>query len=237
MIDLLYTSHNRLEFTMASFDALAANTNWKLVNRLLVVDDDSKDGTYGFLAGAVRSIGCNASLAHGEFGGPVASMNHALDRSTADVLAKIDNDVIVCPGWLDEMSLALEANPGIDALGMEPGFGERFAGGHPAGLRSCAPARWIGGVGLIRTRVFARARPKPDNRFFGWTRFQRERVRAAWITPDLPVFLLDHLPFDPWRSLTAKYVRNGWARSWDHVYPPEWSSYWSWWTKERAKVA
>lgn len=235
---LLFTAHNRLEFVRESFAALVRNTSWDLVDRLVVLDDASTDGTQGHLASEVAEFyeqtGRVCEFETAVFGGPVAAMNHALDRYPCDVLAKVDSDVVVCPGWLEAMLEVLANAPEVDALGMEPGFGDRVV--DAAEVRSHRPAGWIGGVGLIRTRVFAHHRPQAHDTFHGWTTFQREHVNAAWVTPDLPVFLLDHLPFEPWRSLAAEYVAAGWSRAWP-VYPADWSAYWSWWAGDREAVA
>jgi glycosyltransferase involved in cell wall biosynthesis len=233
-VDLLYVAHNRLAFVEATFATLRENTDWSQVSRLHVVDDHSTDGTLQYLDAAVRGFPCPTTFTSGRFGGPVAAMNHVLDRSDADVLAKIDNDLIVCSTWLEHMLATLNANPEVDALGMEPGFAEPVASLDSA--RTAKPARWIGGQGLIRTRVFAKQRPLASERWFGWTSFQRRWVKAAWISPDLPCFNLDHLPFEPWLSLTAGYVRKGWQRPWS-PYPTEMNAAWEWWAKQQAAVA
>jgi glycosyltransferase involved in cell wall biosynthesis len=237
-LDLMFTSHNRLEFTRASLRALWVNTNWELVRRVYFVDDASIDGTRELvddrsLFGPHEDV--EVEFVSSSFGGPVAAMNYVLDRTDAHVLAKIDNDVIVCPGWLDAMLFVLNENRHIDALGMEPGFADRP--GRYDIPRGSVPARWIGGVGLMKTALFKHHRPKPHDRYFGLTAFWRKYAHTAWIAPDLPVFLLDHLPFEPWLSLTDKYVREGWCRAWPDKYPEDWSDYWSWWTAEREAVA
>lgn len=247
MLDLLYVAHNRLEFTRASFAALLANTDWSLVRRLVVHDDDSTDGTrellYEMLAGVDRD-GLHAMFQFpypdAAERGPVAAMNRYLglvthDGGPASVFAKVDNDLIVCPGWLNQMHAVLDANPGLDVLGLEPGFGQRFDPARPAD-RSAVRARHVGGIGLIRTRVFARGTLRPNDRFFGWTQFQEQHAECGWITPDLPCFLLDHLPVEPWRSLAADYVEQGWARAWPS-YADSMRAYWSWWTRDHEVVA
>jgi glycosyltransferase involved in cell wall biosynthesis len=225
-VDLMFLAHNRAEFTRASFDTLLANTDWDLVRYLYIVDDCSSDGAYEYLDTAAIDVPCNTSLVSGAFGGPVAAMNEILDRTDATILGKIDSDVIVCPNWLNQMQSVLDGAPEVDALGMEPGFADAVQ--PPEVPRNYKYARWIGGVGLFRTRVFKRARPVPHQRFFGWTQFQRRHVNAAWITPDLPMFLLDHLPVEPWLSLTDQYVAEGWQRPWSK-YTPGMEAYYDWW--------
>lgn len=230
-VALLFTSHNRLEFTRLSFAALLENTNWEMVDRLHVCDDESRDGTYEFLAEAVREAPRPATLTRRSYKGSVAALAQTAPTVTGECLAKIDNDVIVCPGWLDVMLDVLSASPRLDALGMEPGFGARYS--MTFGLaekRVWKPARWIGGVGLFRTGIFRGARLRQNDRYFGLTAFWRRYATTGWITPDLPVFLLDKLPFEPWRSLTQRYVAAGWSREWpeDLLYPPEMEPYWAW---------
>lgn len=236
-VDLVFTTHNRREFTIESFAALIQNTTWDLVRRLIIVDDRSTDGTLQYLKETLNMVPVNAVLLSGRMGGPAVSMNVAIMRGDAPVLAKIDNDVIVCPGWLDTMLDVLNRHDDeIDALGMEPGFGARVVPiGEPRGIKR---AKWIGGVGLIRRRVFDNGRRvQLDSRWFGWTLYQRKYVRSAWITPDLPMFLLDHLPFEPWMSLSERYIKSEWQRRWPTRHPQEWSGYWDWWTQEEAVTA
>ncbi len=228
----MYLAHNRAEFTRASFETLLANTDWDLVRYLYIVDDCSCDGAYEYLDTAAMDVPCNTSLVSGAFGGPVAAMNEILDRTDAAVLGKIDNDLIVPPGWLNILADVLDDNPQLDAIGMEPGF----AGYLRNVKRSYLPARWIGGQGLFRTRVFERVRPKAHERWFGLTTFQRRHVNAGWVDPDIAAFNLDHVPVEPWRSLAAEYVAAGWSRPWSS-YSPAMRGYWEWWTSQYAMSA
>lgn len=239
-VELLFTSHNRLEFSQESFAALHSNTNWELVSRLHVCDDQSRDGTYEFLAEAIRDFPVPVTLLRQPFLGSVNGLIATAERVEAPMLAKIDNDVIVCPGWLDTMHEVLTGSERLDALGMEPGFGAHYS--FTFGLtekRVWKPARWIGGVGLFRTSIFRRGRLRQNDRYFGLTAFWRRYARCGWVTPDLPVFLLDKLPLEPWRSLTKQYVLRGWSREWpeDLLYSPEMAPYYAWWLKGRVQVA
>jgi cellulose synthase/poly-beta-1,6-N-acetylglucosamine synthase-like glycosyltransferase len=235
MIDLMFTAHNRRAYVEATFEALRVNTNWELISRLHVVDDRSTDGTYEHLAAAVREIPIPVTLTSSRFGGPVAAMNHVLDQTKADLLGKVDSDCVVCPGWLEHMLATVNAHPQIDGLGMEPGFAAPVAPLDVA--RTVKPARWIGGLGIFRTRVFARRRPVQSERFFGLTNHWRRFAVTAWVDPDLPVFLLDHLPIEPWTSLAREYLRKGWSREWPDKYPPEMAAYYDWWVRDQAAVA
>ncbi len=229
MIDLLYVAHNRLAYTQATFPALLANTNWDLVAHLFVLDDNSTDGTGGFLMSEVSEFyamtGMSVDFVSKPFGGPVTAMNHALDHGASATLVKLDSDLLLCPGWLDALLEVLAANEHLDVLGFEAGFGNSLA---PVDAeRSFYEAAHVGGIGAFRTRIFAGSRPRAHDRFFGWTEWQRRNARCSWLTPDMPCVLLDHLPFEPWRALAAEYVARGWSRKWPE-YPESMSDYWAW---------
>ncbi len=229
MVDLLYVAHNRLAFTQATFPALVANTNWDLVRHLHVLDDLSTDGTAGYLAAEVSELyaatGMKIDYVSQRFGGPVAAMNYALDRCEPGALVKVDSDLLLCPGWLDALLDVLTVNEQLDVLGFEAGFGVGLA---PADAeRTFYEAAHVGGIGAFRTRAFAQSRPRPHERFFGWTDWQRKHARCGWLTPDLPCVLLDHLPFEPWRSLALEYVERGWSRAWP-AYPESMREWWAW---------
>lgn len=241
MIDILFTAWNRLEFTKASFEALLRNTNWDLVDNLHVHDDGSTDRTKQYLEDAIDSVPASVPVhfSTDRRGGPVAAMNHHLDLfadGEAGAFVKIDNDIICPPGWLPELVRQATIHPGIDCIGMQP----RFAPCKPAPFprRSVsADAPYIGGVGLIRYRMFRTCRPTPKGRF-GWTEFQgrHEDVRKAWIKPDLPLFSLDLIDAEPWASLAAEYERCGWQRRWSK-YAGGGREWCQWWLDEQEAAA
>lgn len=230
-VDVVFMAWNRLEFTKASFSALASNTDWDRVRRLVVYDDGSEDGTRDWLEAALADFPADVVFRAERFGSPVSLMAVYLRRDDpAEVFAKIDSDVAVPPGWLGEMLAVLDRNPSVELLGMEAGM-TRVAGRDGApfdGVRTVEPSSHIGGVGLMRRSAFeSRAGLAADGRN-GFTEWQHtHRPARGWIAPDLPVVLLDRLPFDPWRSLSAEYVERGWQRPW-----PSWDPVWMRWAWE-----
>lgn len=228
MIDILFLAHNRLEYTRESLKTLIRNTDWDIVRKFVIYDDASTDGTREFLA----SMQCpKREFRAGAFGGPVDVMNDYLSRDYfAGMVAKVDNDTMVPPGWLGQLCKGMAFE--LDLLGMEA-FNPVDA--RPV-ARGYTPANFIGGIGLMRHRAFQYSVPRPGGRF-GFTAWQEharkendEKVKAGWLNPSIPVFLLDHLPMEPWRSLGAEYVRRKWQREWP-PYHKEQASLWSWWGK------
>lgn len=231
-MDLIYLAHNRLEFTKASLSVLIENTNWEEVERLLIYDDNSVDGTREYLQSVKYPK--NPSFRFSKFGSPVAAMNDYLcDDNASHLFAKIDSDTMVPKGWLDDCMRVLHLNPGLHLLGIEA-FRPVVTGRIPS--RSFDDAEFIGGIGLMRTSAFEKSLPRPNGRF-GFTAWQQnnEAVRKGWLNPALPVFLLDWLPREPWRSLTQEYVQKGWNRDWATIfpqlcpYPEDRKDLWSWW--------
>lgn len=72
--------------------------------------------------------------------------------------------------------------------------------------------------------------PARDGRF-GFTEWQwnRDDLKKGFLYPAGPYFLLDHLPIEPFLTLSKRYVAEGLQRQpWD-VYPESCSRLWAWW--------
>lgn len=237
MIDLLFCAHNRLEFTKIALTCMFRHTNWSLVRSVHVYDDDSEDGTAEYLRWCCERQ--TATISSGEapwhfharvFGGPVAIMKDFLAEVKPILFAKIDNDTCVPEMWLDCLNRTLEDNPQLDLLGMEAmtaianyDYREDWTEG-PRGIQD---ARHIGGIGLMRGRAFMTLpEPRGDHGRFGFTEWQHANpgVKKAWLDPSLPVVLLDHVPDEPFRTLSENYFQRHWQRVW-----PKYSSDWEWW--------
>lgn len=237
MIDVVFLSHNRLAFTTESFRWLLKNTDWDLVDRLVVYDDASTDGTLDHLVDAIRATPVPVEIHSAAHGSPVAAMLDHLSRPGAPLFAKVDNDVCVPPGWLATMLDVLDRHFKVELLGMEAGM-SGVAGRDGAlfdGVYGVTPATNIGGIGVFRRSAFESRKPMRADGRYGFSEWQHTyRPGRAWITPDLPVCLLDRLPFEPWLSLSAEYVRRDWQRDWP-CYDPQWMRWaWEWMAPEEA---
>jgi glycosyltransferase involved in cell wall biosynthesis len=221
MIDILFLAFNRLEFTRETLAAMVRNTDWDRVRRIVVYDDGSTDGTREHLQEFDYPV--DVEIRHSKLGSPVAIMNEYLGNRPADVFAKIDNDTVLPPGWLTECLNVMNAHAELDLLGIEA-FNKVKAGDCPRGYQ---PARFIGGIGLMRRRCF-KSFPRPNGRF-GFTQWQRQNagVVKGWINPSLPVFLLDKMFLEPWLGLSNDYIAKGWQRQWP-PYSPIDCALWKW---------
>ena len=246
--DELFVAKNRLEFTRESFAALALNTDWSLVDTLWVYDDGSVDGTREWLTQRIEDARALMHLATGTRiifidstrGSPAAIMLDYLYRTNADAFAKVDNDTIVPPRWLNECVSVMESRPLLDLLGIEPPKSRtpHYAGGKrsacpdamPGYAPGCVPCGSIGGIGLMRVSAFMKHRDMaPYSIYGGFTEWQiaHADVMKAWITPPLNVFLLDRLPTEPWASLSRTYIADRRQRAWSGYDPAD--PFWSWW--------
>lgn len=244
MIDLLYLAKGRPEFTQASADALVANTNWDLVNSLHVYFDGQRNSS---AAKFVLNAPGDVHFYPQEIGGPVAIMNNYLAQAGSPIFAKIDNDVIVPPGWLDHALAVMNQQPELDLLGIEPPASRTAAPWstepvrHPEsavpwapGKSGYAPCDSIGGIGLMRRSAFAgrpAMRPHAENGVGGFTDWQLSNPAAqkGWLVPPLRLFLLDRLPFEPWASLSKRYIAEGIQRPWTNYDPEDKRDLWGWW--------
>ena len=218
-LDIIFLHNDRPEFTRASDAALQANTNGSRVQVIHHVKGESS---------------------------PVAAMNKWLDvqllsRGAPDLFAKIDNDVIVPPGWVEAAVDVMDRYPELSILGLEPWQSRTPAPWAKDKPVSTPEKNWIGGAGYVRVEcvggvfvarrsAFARSRPVPRDTYGGFTDWQIEHseIVKGWIVPSIKLFLLDRLPVEPWRSLSDGYIARGVQRPWTN-YDPNMSSLWDWW--------
>ncbi len=213
-VNLLYLAYNRLEFTRETFTTLVANTDWQFVREFHMYDDGSEDGTREWLEQAVGQIPVPVRFEKTSFHSPPASTVHFFRTATAPILAKTDSDAMLPPGWLRESLAVLDRHPELEMLGIEA---MNPHNDDPGAVRGYTPAEFISGLGFYRRAAFSRGYPTPYDKYFGleeWQVAQGRGLVRGWISPALPVFLLDRFPHEPWKSLTEGYVGRGWQRSW-----------------------
>ena len=201
-------------------ETMLKNTPLSLVERVVVYDDGSTDGTLEYLRNVIKGKPMELREANGL--GPTGILRHYIEDDAPDMFAKIDNDVMLPPRWL-ETCLRIMNEPTIDILGIEAVY--PATEGEPV----FDPAEYVGGIGMMRLRAFDHCVPRDHGRF-GFTAWQsyHERVIKGWIKPSLPVCLLNLVPRDPWLSLSRKYVANNWQRNWPE-YDESKRALWEWW--------
>ena len=121
-LDVIYLTHNRREFTELTFRLLIQNTNWRLVDRLIVYDDNSTDGARKEVESRLEVVPVPSEIRDHDWGSPVAVMNDYIASTEATRFAKVDNDLALPPGWLDVFVSVMDANPHVQLLGSESPF-------------------------------------------------------------------------------------------------------------------
>lgn len=257
--DILFLVHNRLDFLTASWSALLTNTDWSRVGSLVVMIDrgigvppEGHDTrrceawiTDRIFALESDPLPCAVEQWTGCFGGPVDAMLEFFEPLIyphLPVFAKIDSDVIVPPGWLQQGLRVMEDCPELSFLGIEPPASRTrapWSGGRmpvpeavamsrkacgwgdppEADSPSYAPCDSIGGIGFMRRAAFSGRKPMVQHSTYGgftdWqlAPAQRDLVKG-WIVPSLKVFLLDRMPLAPWAELSKLYIAAGMQRPW-----------------------
>lgn len=230
-LDLIFPAHNRLAFTQEAWEALAANTDWELVQKLTVYSVESSDGTHEFLKKATFLLSNKVPKVPVELirvpTTPVVKLQtDHIAKSKAPYVGKIDNDAIVPPGWLRTSIGVLERHPELSLLGIEAMLEVKAV---PETEYTYSDAPFISGLFIARREAFAGSQPTAYGRYYGYEEWQREKIpllKKGWIKPSLPVFLLDRMPQEPWVSLSQMYERNGWQRP-SYFYKPE-CTLWDW---------
>ena len=114
LISVVLATRNRAEKLGGAIESVRAQTYRRF--ELVVADDASADETAALLASIgderVRSV----SVANREGGGPGAARNAALADVRGELIAYLDDDNRMHPGWLRSVVWAFEQRPATDVL-------------------------------------------------------------------------------------------------------------------------
>jgi len=110
---IVIPTYNRLEFTKQCFNALLKYTNFDLVQKIIVFDNFSKDGSVEY----IKNFGFPAI--QGSFTNANFCLNIFTDlyrNLSIKYLIKLDNDRVVKPDWLDTCHNFLQHHPKTGTL-------------------------------------------------------------------------------------------------------------------------
>ena len=113
--DLVLLSWNHLECTHPCVESIFAHTN--IPTRLIIVDQGSQEETKVYLQSLVSipSLVVEIIWNRSNVGYP-KGMNQGLARATAPYVCFLNNDILLPPGWLEELIAVAESDPSIGSV-------------------------------------------------------------------------------------------------------------------------
>src|SRR5687767_744377 len=112
VVSVVVPTRGRAAYLEVTLDSLLAQRT-EIPHEILVVDDGAPDATAEVVAArpAVRYV------AHGEKRGLNAARNTGVREARAPLIAFVDDDVLVPPGWLEAVAAGARRHPEAGALG------------------------------------------------------------------------------------------------------------------------
>jgi GT2 family glycosyltransferase len=111
---IVVVTHDNLALTRLCLESVLASTD--PVYELVVIDNDSQDGTRSYLLTLARRAAHVRVLLNESNPGFPAACNQGLAAARGDVLVLLNNDTIVAPGWLDRLAGRLD-DPKVGLVG------------------------------------------------------------------------------------------------------------------------
>ena len=117
MISVVTLTHNRLAVLPECIEAILNNTESQF--ELIVVDNGSTDGTVDFLLTLLNAQKLRPVFLDANYG--VTARNHGFKLARGEIIAQVDDDVVVHPGW-DKKVLEAFNDPEVGMVGQQGGI-------------------------------------------------------------------------------------------------------------------
>ncbi|MEE4359570.1 MAG: glycosyltransferase family 2 protein [Desulfococcaceae bacterium] len=206
-VDLLYITYNRIECTKQTLPKLLDSSEYPF--NLTIVDNASCDGTVQYLKEITASYqdrqNINLQLNKHNQGLSVPT-NIFWQKSAADLVGKIDNDIYVESGWLKKLVYAHEQIPELAVIGgfhfPENIFNEKKCRHNICQYNGVKIIRQthIGGNYLAKKEYISEngllKEPSSDKDFKlgGWTAYQERLTKKGYIIAyHFPLIIFKHL--------------------------------------------
>lgn len=103
MIDVIITTHNRLELLNRTIESFLANTDLEKIHRIIITDDGSTDGTAEYLEQLRTEIPKIKVLGSREQRrGIIPRFNAAIEQCERGIVCEFQDDVTFYPDWLNQ---------------------------------------------------------------------------------------------------------------------------------------
>lgn len=143
-LDVIVPTYNRQELLKRTLDSLlAAEVPRGLEVRVLVVDNNSKDGTRGVVEGLMEKFGGRLGYAFEGTPGKSYALNRGIASTSGDLVGMIDDDEEVDGGWYACVHSAFSRGEPLDFIGGP--YVPRWGAERPAWL----PMDYLGVIGWV----------------------------------------------------------------------------------------
>lgn len=113
-VSFIVPLYNGLAYTQAMLASLQATLPAGLSHEIILVDDDSRDGTRPWLESLRAPV---RSLLNARNLGFAATCNHGSREATGEILVFLNNDLVLEPGWLAPLLAVFATHPDAGVVG------------------------------------------------------------------------------------------------------------------------
>jgi glycosyltransferase involved in cell wall biosynthesis len=162
-IDLIFLTHNRLEYTRLALQSVLANPEEDFA--LTIWDNASTDGTVDYLK-SVKDPRLKDIVFSKQNVPQTTAVGQIWQASKADLLGKLDNDCLLPHGWLNVLTQAHQDIPEFGCVACWPFFADDFDHSRAKskiqqfGRHQILRHPWTCGTGfLLKRRMFEEVQP------------------------------------------------------------------------------
>lgn len=218
MIDILYITFNRIDYTMKTLPAMIENAGVDF--SLTIIDNGSTDGTVEYLNKMKTKYGNVISkiIFNSMNRGLPVPTNVFWKTSKAKFIGKVDNDTLLPKNWLARL---LDAHLKCDRLGVIGGFHFHLDYVDLSAIEKrvvslddvqIVPDAFIGGCCyLFRKSVqerFGFLAVTPGRKTFGWTEYQTNLSMNGYVNGYIyPLLLVEHFD-DPMSKHNLAFTKH-----------------------------
>ena len=215
LCNIIMVTYNRIEYTKITLESLLRNTSYE-PHELIVVDNNSTDGTVDYLRGLEQGGKINRLILNPENIGLAFAINKGFESARGGFIAISENDVLYPPRWLETMLDYIIKIPELGVISSVNHYRQLLGDKYRANLKllhgieiDLEQNNVPNGSIVFRRELFEKVGKfrRVANRVFGgedWDFCQRVR-KAGYIVANTPDLLVEHLDM-PNHPLSLRYT-------------------------------